>query len=395
MVLSDRYRSLFPITETRAYLFAGGLAPAALPVRAALDGWTDRWMHDPAYHRARYFDEWEILKDRLSAVLGADPDELAIVDNTSRGSNLAVQMIETPPGANIVTDPTSHPSAVWPWLLPGRPSVEVRSAPAGPPHTWAAGIESVTDERTIAVIVSHVDARTGFRHDLRRLADLAHGAGAYLIVDAAQSAGAVPIDAEDDGIDFMSGTLMKWLLGPPGLGFLYVRREHLEALMPPHVGYVGAECLGASATREHLSFRPGGVRHEIGLAALPGIAAARRGLDIIVEAGVPGIESHALDLTGQMIEGLEDRGIEVLTPRDRSARAGVVAFHFPGAVELCRSLRRRGVDVWGYEEDDRVRADPHLYNTPHDVERLLAGIDSFAGSPAGDPSGASDGGSGP
>ena len=377
MGLTDRFRPLFPITETRAYLFAGGLAPAAITVKAALDEWTDRWMFDPAFHRARYFDEWEILKSRLASVLGSDPGELAIVDNTSRGSNLAVQMIEAPSGANIVTDPTSHPSAVWPWLLPTRSPVEVRTVLGGLPSTWAAGLEGLVDERTIAVIVSHVDARTGFRHDLRRLADLARGAGGYLIVDAAQSAGAVEMDAGADGVDFMSGTMMKWLLGPPGLGFLYARREHLDALPPPHVGYVGADCANGPTRPENLSFRPGAVRHEIGLAGLPGIAAARQGVDIILDAGIPSIERHVVDLTGQLIEGLGERGIDALTPYDPSKRGGVVAFHFTGAVALCRYLRRLGVDVWGYDEDDRVRADPHLYNTPDDVERLLNGIDSF------------------
>ena len=377
MVLTDRYRPLFPITETRAYLFAGGLAPAAIPVKAALDEWSDRWMFDPAYHRARYFDEWEILKARLAAVLGADAGEIAIVDNTSRGSNLAIQMIQSPPGANIVTDPTSHPSAVWPWLLPDRRPVEVRKVPVGPPSSWAAGIEERVNEDTVAVIVSHVDARTGFRHDLGRLADLAHGAGGYLIVDAAQSAGAVPIDAAADGVDFMSGTLMKWLLGPPGLGFIYSRREHLEALPPPHVGYIGAHWKEGLDEPGYLSFRTGAVRHEIGLADLPGIAAARRGLDIILEAGIPAIEHHVLDLTDRMIDGLAEREIEILTPASRADRAGVVAFHFAGAVPLCRYLRKLGVDVWGYPEDDRVRADPHLYNTSGDVERLLAGIDAY------------------
>ena len=271
MVLTERYRALFPVTETRAYLFAGGLAPAAIPVKAALDRWSDRWMFDPIYHRARYFEEWEILRSRLATVLNADPGEIAIVDNTSRGSNIAVQMIKPPPGANIVTDPTSHPSAVWPWLLPDRPPVEIRKTPTGPPSSWAKNIEDLVDENTIAVIVSHVDARTGLRHDLGHLADLAHDAGGYLIVDAAQSAGAVPIDTEADGVDFMSGTFMKWLLGPPGLGFLYARREHIEKLPPPHVGYVGSYWDEVPENPGGLAFRPGATRHEIGLADLPGI----------------------------------------------------------------------------------------------------------------------------
>ncbi|MDE0369547.1 MAG: aminotransferase class V-fold PLP-dependent enzyme [bacterium] len=381
MVITERYRSLFPITETRAYLFAGGLAPAAIPVKTALDRWSDRWMFDPAYHRARYFDEWEMLKARLATVLGADPGEIAIVDNTSRGSNLAVQMIEPPPGANIVTDPTSHPSAVWPWLLPGRRPVEVRSVPDGPSSTRMMEIESLVDENTIAVLVSHVAPRTGFRHDLRKLAELTRSCGGYLIVDAAQSAGAVPIEAEAAGVDFISGTLMKWLLGPPGLGYLYARREHIESLAPPHVGYVGTYQDGGPDEPGNLSYRPGAARHEIGLADLPGIAAARRGLDIILEAGIRDIERHVLELTGQMIDGLVERGIHMLTPASPAERGGVVSFHFDGAVPLCRHLRRLGVDVWGYPEDDRVRADPHLYNTPGDVDRLLEGIDAYRRAP--------------
>lgn len=371
MDLTARFRPLFPITETRAYLFAGGLAPAATPVRDALDEWTDRWMFDPARHRARYFDEWEMLRSRLASVLGADPDEVSLVDNTSRGSNLAAQMIESAPGANIVTDETSHPSAVWPWMLPGRNPVEIRTAPAGACSTAAERIASMVDGRTAAVIVSHIDARTGFRHDLRLLAGIVHEVGGSLIVDAAQSAGAVEVDAAGDGVDFMSGTVMKWLLGPPGLGFFYARRA---APAPPHVGYVGAE---GPPGRAELSFPSDGRRHEIGLANLPGIAAARRGADIILEAGTAAVEARVLELTGRLIGGLEERGIEVLTPSARAERGGVTAFLYEGAVELCRRLRTAGVDVWGYEEDNRVRADPHLYNTPGDVDRLLDGIDGY------------------
>ena len=179
---------------------------------------------------------------------------------------------------------------------------------------------------------------------------------------------------------------MKWLLGPPGPGFLYARREHVEPVPPPHVGYVGSYWAEGPEYPGSLTFRSGAARHEIGLDDLPGIAAARRGLDIILEADVPAIERHVLDLTGQMMDGLAERGIEVLTPACQADRAGVVAFHFAYAVPLCRYLRKLGVDVWGYPEDDRVRADPHLYNTPGDVERLLMGIDAYQRSqPRGDP----------
>ena len=369
----SRYRSYFPITSTRAYLFAGGLAPAATPVRAAMDEWTERWMFDPAYHRARYFDEWELFRSRLAVLLGSDPNEIAIVDNTSRASNLAIQMISAEPGTNVVLDDTSHPSAIYPWLLEEKTGVEIRKTDGSD----AARIEQAVDDQTIALIVSHVDPVSGFRHDLRTLADLVHARGGYLIVDVAQSAGAVGLDVEADGIDFLGGTVMKWLLGPPGVAFFYARREHLENMQPGNVGYLGVDAPDGTHISGPLPFKSGAIRHEIGLASLPGIAAARQGIDIILDAGIPAIERHVLDLTGQMIAELGARGVRVLTSEDRSHRAGVVSFHAARAVPLARHLRHRAVDVWGYEEDQRVRADPHLYNTADDVARLIDGIDDF------------------
>lgn len=369
----SRFRELFPITASRAYLFAGGLAPAAVQVRAAMDEWTDRWMFDPVYHRARYFEEWELLRSRLAQLLGADAEEVAIVDNTSRGSNLAIQMIPAPSGANVVIDQTSHPSAIYPWLLPQKAGVEIRQAQSNGPEA----IDSAVDDRTVALIVSHVDPVSGFRHDLSRLADLVHAHGGFLLVDVAQSAGAVELDAQGMGIDFMSGTVMKWLLGPPGVGFFYARREHLENMLPGNVGYVGVDDPDASHRSGPLPFKPGAIRHEIGLASLPGIAAARQGLEIILEAGITAIEQHVIGLTDLMITELLARDIRVLTPEEPARRGGVVAFEAAQAVQLARHLRRRAVDVWGYSSDQRVRADPHLYNTAGDVRRLIDGIDDF------------------
>ena len=373
----SRFRSLFPITATRAYLFAGGLAPAAVPVKAAMDEWTERWMFDPTYHRARYFEEWELLRSGLAELLGADPDEVAIVDNTSRGSNLAIQMISAPSDANVVIDETSHPSAIYPWLLPQKTGVEIRTVSSGLAGSGAERFQSVVDNQTIALIVSHVDPVSGFRHDLGALADLVHAHGGYLLVDVAQSAGVVALDAKSMGIDFMSGTAMKWLLGPPGVGFFYARREHLENMQPANVGYVGVEDPEGSHRSGPLPFKPGATRHEIGLGSLPGIAAARKGLEIILDARIADIEQHVLDLTGRLISELRSRQIHVLTHEDPDTRAGVVAFRAGQAVQLARHLRHRAVDVWGYSRDQRVRVDPHLYNSPDDVERFVEGLDEF------------------
>jgi cysteine desulfurase / selenocysteine lyase len=378
-VLPSELRALFPITATRAYLFSGGLAPAAQPVKAALDEWTDRWTYDPAYHRAHYFDEWERVRERLARIIGADADEIALTDNTSRGSNLIAQMIDAPPGGNVVVDETTYPSSLYHWRLPHRSGVEVRRAPSVNGRVDIDSIARLVDGRTVAVSVSHVSALTGFRHDLARLGEVAHQRGAYLVVDAAQSAGAVQIDVKAMGVDFLSGTLMKWLLGPPGLGFMFVAREHADRQVPPQVGYVGAELLTHDEhgeASEDLSFKPGARRHELGLASLPALPACRRGLDLLLDVGMRRVEEHVLELSGRCIEGLCRRDLRPTTPLEPEHRAGVIAFRFQAAEAMAAFVRRRGVDVWGYP-NQRVRVDPHVFNNADDVDRFLDGLDTF------------------
>ena len=367
-------RELFPITATRAYLFAGALAPAATPVRDAIAAWVERWGSDPLHHRADYFVDWRRLRERFADVIGADTTEIAITDSTSRGANVVLQTIRPEPGANVVVDDTTYPSALYPFFLRTNEGIEVRriSGEAGVPRVEE--LADAVDGRTAAVSISHVCRLTGFRHDLRAVAEIAHGAGALLLVDAAQSAGAVEIDVRAEGVDALYCGAMKWLLGPPGVGFLFVRHGLVEELEPPQVGPVGTDWDSAANA---LAFREGARRHELGVANLPGASGALAGLEILLDYGLEAIEAHVLRLTGLVIDGLVERGFTVLTPPEPERRAGVVSFVETAPEALAAFLRRRGVDVWGYGDQARMRADPHLYNDDEDIERLLDGIGAF------------------
>src|SRR5438128_2567875 len=207
----EAIRQVFPITSTRAYLFSGGLAPAATPVRAAHDRWTDAWTYDPAAPYASYQHEWELARQRFAALIGAAPDEVAIVDHTSRGANLIVQMLEAPEGGNVVVDEYTYPSSIYPWLLAGKARTEIRQVPARDFRVHLDDVAQAVDDRTLAISVSHVSPKSGFRHDLASLSALAHAHKAFLIVDAAQSAGALDLDVRGMGVDFLSTCAMKWL----------------------------------------------------------------------------------------------------------------------------------------------------------------------------------------
>jgi len=291
-------RALFPICGSRSYLFSGGVAPAAWPVKSALDRWAEMWVADPSTIYSQFEEECELLRKTFAAVIGAEASEIAITDNTSRGSNLAVQMIDAPAGSNVVIDELTYPSSLYPWQLPAKSHVEIRQVGACEDKINVDDIARAVDHHTIAVCVNHVSNLCGFSHDLAAIGALTREQGAYLIVDAAQSAGAVEIDVRRMGIDFLSCGALKWLLGIPGIAFLFVNRDLVDRLPPPQAGYYGVDLPPFANLEAALVFRPGAIRHELGLPSLPGLEASRKGMEILLSVGIGEVERHVLDLTG-------------------------------------------------------------------------------------------------
>ena len=372
--LPGRFRAEFPVTASRAYLFGGGLAPAPRRVSEAVAAWIQTWSLDPLKAWDHLSADTDAVRERLGRVLGADPSTIAIVDGASRASNIAVGLLDAQPGSNVVVDATTYPSSLYPWMVRARDGVEVRRA-ASDRGGLAAGIndlERLVDDRTVAVSVTHVHPHTGVRHDLRPIADLAHAHGAVLVVDVSQSAGVVPIDVVAEGIDLAAGTAVKWLLGPPGIGFLYESRELLSKTGAPHVGYMGAQIDPHDRTR--LGIRPDARRHELGLPSLLGMPGFRAGLDVVLEAGVPAICRHVEALVDRVFDGLDGLGLIATTPRQRASRAGLVAIPALEPLQLRAFLRARGVDVWGFERGPLIRVDPALFNNVQDIDRFLDGL---------------------
>ena len=375
--LLGRFRGEFPITDSRAYLFGGGLAPAARRVSEAVASWMRTWSLDPLEAWDHLATETDAARERLGRILGADPATIAIVDGASRASNIAVGLLDAPSGSNVVVDATTYPSSLYPWLVREQAGVEVRRAPSGRAGLAAdiGDLERLIDDRTVAVSITHVHPHTGFRHELRPIADLAHAHEAVLIVDVSQSAGVVPLDVSADGVDLAAGTAVKWLLGPPGIGFLYESPELLARTGAPQVGYMGAALDPSDRTR--LRIRPDARRHELGLPSLLGMPGWRAGMEIVLEAGVPAILRHVEGLVEHCLGGLDALGLVATTPRDRADRAGLVSIPAQRPLELRAFLREHGVDVWGFERGSLIRADPALFNNEQDIDRLLGGLAAY------------------
>ena len=370
----NELRECIPLLSQRAYLFSGGIAPLAQPVKAAMKSWVDRWEDDPLSHRDDYYSAWEELRTAFGLIVGAAPGDVAITENTSRATNLAIRLLDLPSGSNVLIDGTTYPTMAWAFLA--RRDVEVRKVEYAGASASIDDFRRLTDSQTRCLAVSHVSAIDGYRHDLGALADFARCSGSRLVVDAAQSTGVCPINIEQDGVDVIVSTAMKWLLGPPGVGFLAATPELTANGADGDVGYVGAR-VGDTIDLTALPELPRGARRaEVGLVALPLLPAATAGLNLILACGVPAIAEKVASLAERVHHGLTQRGFDVLTPQDPLRRAGVIASHVIDAEALATWLRSRGVDVWGYSSG-RLRVDPHGFNDFQDIEMLFEGIDAW------------------
>ena len=370
-------RALFPILEHRTYLFSGGHSPACSGARAAVQRLTDEWSYDIADLYGRLREEHGIARRLFAGLIGADEDEVAIVDSTGTGSNLAAEMTGPQQGDNVVFDEWSYPSSIYPWMLPPREHVERRFVKSRRGLIELDDLAQAIDDDTIAVSISHVTQGQGFRQDIGAVSELAHSHGALLLVDAAQSAGAVQIDVHQEGVDFLAAGACKWLLGVGGVAFFYAARRHLNG-MPPHAGGHSGTSDRDPTPTSTFTPKPGADRFELGMPNLLGLAATRPGLEILSDVGMDRVEAHVLDLSGYCVKSLRERGLQVLTPIEPEHRGGVVAFVLENAPDVEAFMRERRIDVYGgHTYNNTLRVDPHVFNNREDIDRFLEGLDDY------------------
>ena len=364
-------RDLFPITKKRAYMFSGGIAPVSTRHDAAMQAHLDWLRNDPDDMYANGLDaDASDCRRMFAELMGCDEGEVAIVSSTGEGSSIAIDLIPPRPGANVVLDDFSYPSSVFPWHLPPHEDVTRRFVHARDGIMHLEDFEAAIDENTLAVCVSHVTPIEGFRQDIRALAKIAHAKGALLIVDGAQSAGAMHIDLHETDVDFYSSTAMKWLLGAAGVGFMYSAKRHHDRL-PSRAAHEGTYSFDIHDFR----LRDNARRFELGMPSLLGLAFSKPGLEILLETDMHMVQSHNLGLSGQAIAGMRERGMEVTTSDDPEYRLGVVAAIHDDAEGLWKFLHDREVDT--YYSGKLFRIDPHVFNNSDDVDRFLEGLDAF------------------
>jgi len=237
------------------------------------------------------------------------------------------------------------------------------------------------DSRTRIVTVSWVGFATGYRHDVRRIAEIAHERGALMFLDGIQALGVFPIDVNEVGIDFMAADGHKWLLGPEGAGIAYIRRKHLDQLRAIGPGWHSVNP-AQEYTHIELNLRPTAARYEGGSQNNGGFLAFGASLRLLQELGFANLSATVLDITDRASERLIKIGATIVSDRrpdhrNGEQRSGIVSFELPGhdPMALKRYATRQDV-IFGCRAG-RLRISPHAYNNEEDLDRLVEVLTSF------------------
>ncbi len=365
-------RKQFPVTERSVYLDHAAIGTLSEPVRQAMDSYLA--------HRATSGDKgpYEHLSDELRGALArlinGDPREVAFVQNTSEGLNVIANALPLQAGDNVVFCDMEFPSNVYPWMNLERRGVKARCVPHDGGGLTLQALEEHADDRTRVVSVSSVEFLTGFRSDLEALGTWCREHDVFFVVDGIQSVGVLPMDVRGCHIDFLSCGGPKWLMGPTGQGFIYIRDGLLDRLTPSFAGCVSV--VGWEDWRTYdLTFLPDARRFELGSPNLIGQVGLLAAVELLLHTGVESIAAWTRHLTDLLIEDLQDRAYPIATNLSPKHRSAIVSFAVLNGVGAAHERLARA-DVVVSQRESYIRVSPHCYNTEEEIHRVGEALDA-------------------
>ena len=322
-----------------------------------------------------YFPVHERARERAARLIGARPQEIALMTNTSHGVNLAARALPLAPGDVILSTHGEFPANVYPWMAVARArQAEHRLLPlAGDWPDEAALMHAIeTDPRVKVVALSWVSFWSGHRFDLAAIGAACRRRGIYFVVDAIQGLGPLTLDVRAANVDVLACGAQKWLLSPWGTGFAYVREELIAKLEPGEVGWMAQSSSGDFGKfldydeRWHDDAR----RFEVITLDFVNFLAMAESIGLFLDLGPATIEAHVQSLGDRAVAFADaHRSVTLVTPREASRRAGVLSFRTRDVA--ASSERLKVARVTHTVREGCVRLAPHFYNTAEELDRAM------------------------
>jgi selenocysteine lyase/cysteine desulfurase len=369
----DLRRDEFPGAADVAYLDAASTGLLPERARRRLEEMA-RLRTRPLPHKDVLFRIFTDARANAARLLNADPAEIALTTNTSFGLNVAARMLPLGRGDVVLVSDREFPANVYPWMRLREDGVVLEIVPLtadGWPDEDAI-VARLADPRVRCVAVSLVQFASGHRADLARLSAATRASGAFLVVDAIQALGQLPVDVRAVEIDVLATGGQKWLLAPWGTGFLYVRRALIESLRPPMAGWLAFEGTDDfnRLTQYGDAWHHDARKFELITLPFQDFHAFNASVELLLEVGPARIAAHVRALHEPLLEVAARRGYRVASPAGE-AGSGILCVEAPDGAGAHAALREAGVSC--SLREGALRFSPHVYNAMEDTERA-AGV---------------------
>lgn len=374
-------RALFPGASKVRYFNAASQGLMPTPVADAVRRTIDRHVNGGIHAFPEDMKDVEAARTGLAGMIGASPADIAFTANTADAVARVADGFEWRDGDEVVLCDLEFPANVYPWAAQAPRGVRLRVVPSEGGRIETSRLVDAIGPRTRVLAVSMVQFTSGHRCDLAALGAACGERGVLFFVDVIQGLGVFPVDVVSMRIGALAGEGRKWLLAPPGTGFLYVAPEWVERIRPRAIGAMSVSAsLGMLGWVPRIGesgdidlgpvYRKGAGRYESGYYNMAGLAGLAAALALFRTIGAETVRRIVDARAGQLIDGLRERGFVPYGPRAREERSGIVSFEVEGDAETWRKeLGARSISV-GVREG-LVRAAPHVYTSHEDVEVLL------------------------
>jgi len=368
-------RSTFAVPPEIAYFNTASLSPQLHAVRAAGEEALERRARPWAISPADWFADVELLRDLFGGLVGADAEGIALVPSTSYGLAVAARNLTLREGDRVLVLAEEYPSGIYTWRAATRAvGAEIVTVQRGPGQTWTDAVLAVLDERVSVVSVPNVHWTDGALLDLAAVSVRSHEIGARLVIDGSQSIGAMPMDVAALRPDFVVTVGYKWLLGPFGVGYLYVAEEHREG-EPVEQNWIlrdGSEDF-ARLVDYRDEYQPGARRFDVGertkFELIPMAIAA---LEQLHAWQVPRVGATLSSLTAGIADRASGLGLDPLPAAQRGPHILGVRLPESPRADILPALA--AVNCFAAVRGESLRIAPHLHITAADVTRLVEAL---------------------
>jgi selenocysteine lyase/cysteine desulfurase len=369
----NKIRDDFPLLKDWIYLDNAFVGVMPKKVKEGYEEYVDLWYNFNPPGEKTILQEWltktNQLRSKLADFIHVNSDEIAFTMCTGSGLNIVVNGIDWSRGDNVVFPAWEHNALETHVTI--RNGVESRVVNPRGNHFELSDFERLIDDRTRLVQVSHVSYINGVTMDLKALSDMAHDHGAKVLIDATQAVGALNVNYSASGVDFVSAAPYKFMMGPTGLAFLYIRRENIDDLIPDRTGWKNQIYKGDNP--EESVTKGKAERFEYGTINFQGVFALEKAVDYLNEVGIKVIEKRNIMLARYLFDELVSIGKEMFTP-DRPD-SPIVSYFEENPVPLTAQLKSKKIKVTGREaHGGHIRVSGHFYNSKKDIDDFIISL---------------------